>query len=86
MSNSITMNLRYLLPLLNFETLNLGKFSYIWPLLDSKTFELKLIFLYLAFIRFMNFELRTIFICFAYIILDGTLNLDQFSYVLPLLN
>jgi hypothetical protein len=40
--------------------------------------------LYLAFVRFKNFELRSIFICFAFVKLNGTLNLDQSFYILPL--
>jgi len=38
----------------------------------------------MVFVIFKNCELKSIFICFAYVILDGTLNLDQSSYILPL--
>jgi hypothetical protein len=44
------------------------------------------ILLYLAFIRFKNFKLKSIFICLASIKLYGTLNLNESSYILPLLD
>jgi hypothetical protein len=40
----------------------------------------------MAFVKFKNFELKSIFICFVFIKLDGTLNLSQSSYILPLSN
>jgi len=49
-------------------------------------YELKWIFLYLIFVRIKNFKLISILMCFTSFKLDGTLNLDQSSYILPMLD